>query len=97
LLIFLIKIKITFGFDAGYVNNLTFPKSSPVAMSVLSGFRLTTFTSVPSAPSGQIPIVSKEIVHEFVAHSTSRNDELFVIWRQRFGFPAKMKEKSMKF
>ena len=74
---FLLKIP-TFGFEAGYANNFTFPKSSPVAMRVFSGFRLTTFTSVPSAPSGQIPIVSNDNVHEFEAHSTSRNDEPLV-------------------
>ena len=78
---------LTFGFDAGYVNNLTFPKSSPVAIRVLSRLRFTTLISVPSAPSGHIPIVSNDIAHEFDAHSVSRRDELFVICRHRFGFP----------
>jgi hypothetical protein len=70
---------LTFGFDAGYVNSLTLPKSSPVASKVLSGLRFTTLMSVPSAPSGQIPIVSKDTEHDDVAHSTSRNDEPLVI------------------
>lgn len=78
---------ITFGLLAGNVNNLTFPKSSPVASNVLSRLRLATFTSVPSAPSGQIPIVSNDRVQVCDAHSVSRNDELLVTCRQRFGFP----------
>lgn len=69
---------ITFGLLAGNVNSLTFPKSSPVASNVLSWLRLATFTSVPSAPSGHIPIVSNDKVQVCDAHSVSRNDALLV-------------------
>lgn len=80
---------ITFDWQAGYENSLTLPKSSPVAKSFESPLREQLFTSVPSAPSDHIPIVSKDMIHVWVAHSTSLNVDGCGICRQTPGFPAK--------
>ena len=46
----------TLGVAAGYENKLTLPKSSPVARTFLLLDLPTVLTSVPSLPSGQIPV-----------------------------------------
>ncbi len=46
---------LTLGWEQGFENKCTLPKSSAEARSVLSCDLHTALTSVPSAPSGQIP------------------------------------------
>ena len=49
----------TLSLTQGYLYRLTLPKSSPVASNCFPWERSTEFTSVPSAPSGQIPTREK--------------------------------------
>lgn len=52
---FRINVMLTFSLTQGYLYKFTLPKSSPVATNCFPFERSTEFTSVPSAPSGQIP------------------------------------------
>lgn len=78
---------LTFGCVAGYKNSLTFPKSSPLAINVLSKFLQTALISVPSACSGHMPIVWNERLQFCVAHLISLVTDDDVIWRHNVGFP----------
>lgn len=80
---------LTFGWAAGYEYNFTLPKSSPETSSFLSWDTSQALTSVPSAPSGQMPTVWNVIVQELLAQEISRIWVLWVIWRQTPGFPVK--------
>lgn len=80
----------------GYVNNLTRPKSSPLASILASAFRHTALTSVPSAFSGHAPIVWNVRLQFCVAHFTSHIFGIFVICRHNVGFPRnKMKKREI--
>ena len=79
--------KITLGCVTGYEYSLILPKSSPVATYLKLLDLAQVLRSVPSIVSGQTPIVLKERRHDWLAHSTSRMDEEFVICRQMEAFP----------
>lgn len=80
-------INYTLSWEAGYEYRFTFPKSSAVASSSSSLLRAQEFISVPSAPSGQMPIELKAKTQLWVAHCTSRKLLELVTWRQTLGFP----------
>jgi hypothetical protein len=85
---------LTLGWITGYEYSFTFPKSSAVAISFPSCERSQWFTSVPSAPSGQMPRELKVSTHELLAHSTSRSCDDWGTWRHKPAFPMDEKDKA---
>lgn len=82
----------TFGCLTGYEYSFTLPKSSPVAISLDPLDRSQALTSVPSAPSGHIPMVENVKTQELVAQTVSLSWELWGTWRQTFTFPKEKEE-----
>lgn len=83
------QLRLTFGCVAGYKKSLTLPKSSPLANRDASALRHTALISVPSAYSGQTPIVWNERLQFCVAHFKSIVCDVDVICRHSVGFPVK--------
>ena len=64
-------LKLAFSTGHGYLNNLTIPKSSPVAKTVPSGALSQALISVPSAHGGNIPYTGHPRVHVHVYQTSS--------------------------